>query len=84
MVSFAAAMPEERTQFHHALPAEHSAARKGYQSPTPLAPIIGVVQARASIMSDLDIFWLLDMLGLCLRPLALFVPWTEKGGAAAQ
>ena len=52
--------------------------------PTPLAPNDGVVQARSSIMSDLDIFWLLGVLALCLWPLAPFLPQMEKGAAPAH
>jgi hypothetical protein len=50
----------------------------------PLAPIDGVVHARATIMTDRDIFWLLGVLALCLRPLALFLPQMPRRAAPAQ
>ncbi len=83
-VSFTTTMLEERTQFHHARLAEHITAYNGYGWPTPLAPIDGVVQAQAAIMSYLDIFWLLGVLALCLWPLALFLPRMPKGAAPAH
>jgi DHA2 family multidrug resistance protein len=83
-VSFTTTMLEERTQFHHARLAEHITAYNGYAWPTPLAPIDGVVQAPATIMSYLDIFWLLGALARCLWPLALFLPRMRKGAAPAH
>jgi DHA2 family multidrug resistance protein len=83
-VSFTTTMLEERTQFHHARLAEHVTAYNGYAWPTPLAPIDGVVQAQAAVMSYLDIFWLLGAVALCLWPLALFLPRMPKGAAPAH
>jgi MFS transporter, DHA2 family, multidrug resistance protein len=83
-VSFTTTMLEERTQFHHARLAEHITAYNGYGWPTPLAPIDGVVQAQAAMMSYLDIFWLLGVMALCLWPLALFLPRMAKGAAPAH
>jgi hypothetical protein len=51
---------------------------------TPLAPIDRVVQAQATIMTYLDIFWLLGVLALCLRPLALFLPQMPRRAAPAH
>jgi MFS transporter, DHA2 family, multidrug resistance protein len=42
------------------------------------------VQAQASIMSYLDIFWLTGVLALCLWPLALFLRRMPKGAAPAH
>ena len=50
----------------------------------PLAPIDRVVQAQAGIMSYLDIFWMLGMLGLMIWPLALFLPRMPEGAAPAH
>lgn len=83
-VSFTTTMLEQRTQFHHARLAEHITAYNGYAWPTPLAPIDAVVQAQATMMSYLDIFWLLGVLALCLWPLALFLPRMPKGAAPAH
>jgi hypothetical protein len=43
-----------------------------------------VVQARAAIMTDLDIFWLLGVLALCLWPLALFLPQMPRRAVPAR
>jgi DHA2 family multidrug resistance protein len=83
-VSFTTTMLEQRLQFHHERLAEHITAYNGYGWSTPLAPIDGMIQAQAGIMSYLDIFWLLGMLGLCIWPLALFLPRMPKGAAPAH
>jgi hypothetical protein len=43
-----------------------------------------VVQAQSSIMRDLDIFWLLGVLALCLWPLALFLARMAQAAAPAH
>ena len=83
-VSFTTTMLEQRLQFHHERLAEHITAYNGYGWSTPLAPVDGMIQAQAGIMSYLDIFWLLGMLGLCIWPLALFLPRMPKGAAPAH
>ena len=83
-VSFATALPAAQTQFHHAWLAEHIAARSLYGWHAPLAPVAGVVQAQASIMGDLDIFWLLGVLAWCLWPLVLFLPRMANRAAPAH
>jgi DHA2 family multidrug resistance protein len=83
-VSFTTTMLEQREQFHHAMLATHITPYNGYSWPTPLAPINAVVQGQATIMSYLDIFWMLGMLALCLWPLALFLPKMPKGAAPAH
>jgi DHA2 family multidrug resistance protein len=83
-VSFTTTMLEERLQFHHARLAEHITAYNGYGWNTPLAPIDTLIQAQAGIMSYLDIFWMLGMLGLCIWPLALLLPRMPKGAAPAH
>ncbi|MEJ0020309.1 MAG: DHA2 family efflux MFS transporter permease subunit [Acetobacteraceae bacterium] len=83
-VSFTTTMLQERLQFHHARLAEHVTAYGGFGWNTPLAPIDGVIQAQAGIMSYLDIFWVLGILGLCIWPLALFLPRLPKGAAPAH
>jgi DHA2 family multidrug resistance protein len=83
-VSCATTMLEAQTQFHHARLAEHITADNVYGWPTPLAPIDRVVQARATIMTDFEIFWLLGVLALCLWPLALFLPQMPKRAAPAH
>jgi DHA2 family multidrug resistance protein len=83
-VSFVTTMLEERTQFHHARLAEHITAYNGYNWPTPLAPVDAMVQVQASIMSYLDIFWLLGLLALAVAPVVLFLPRVSKGAAMAH
>lgn len=83
-VSFTTTMLEQRLQFHHERLAEHITAYNGYTWNTPLAPIDSMIQAQAGIMSYLDIFWMLGMLGLCIWPIALFLPRMPKGAAPAH
>ncbi len=52
--------------------------------PTPLAPVDAMVQAQASIMSYLDIFWLLGLLALLVAPAVLLLPRVSKGAAMAH
>ncbi len=81
-VSFVATMLQERTQFHHARLSEHITAYNGYGWNTILAPIDAALQAEASIMSYLDIFWLLGLAALVVSPVILFLPRVSKGGVA--
>ena len=83
-VSFTTTMLQERLQFHHERLAEHVTVYNGYAWNTPLPAIDGIIQGQAGIMSYLDIFWLLGMLGLCIWPLALFLPRMPKGAAPAH
>jgi len=77
-------MAEARTTLHHARLAERITACNFYAWPTPLAPIGGVVQAQAAIMSYLDIFWLLGVPAFCLSPLARLLPRMSKGAGPAH
>ncbi|HYZ23024.1 MAG TPA: DHA2 family efflux MFS transporter permease subunit [Rhodopila sp.] len=83
-VSFVTTMLEQRTQFHHARLAEHITAYNGYAWPAPLAQIGAAVQAQASIMSYLDVFWLLGIIALLAWPAVLFLPRVPKGAAPAH
>jgi MFS transporter, DHA2 family, multidrug resistance protein len=80
-ISFVTTMLQERTQFHHARLAEHITAYNGYGWNVPLAPINAAVQTQASIMSYLDIFWLLGLVALVVSPVILFLPRVSKGAA---
>jgi DHA2 family multidrug resistance protein len=80
-VSFVTTLLEERTQFHHARLAEHITAYNGYGWGTPLAPVDAMVQAQATVMSYLDIFWLLGLIALVISPVILFLPRVSKGAA---
>ena len=78
-VSVVTTMLQQRTQFHHARLASHITAYNGYGWNVPLAHIAHVVQTQASMMSYLDMFWLLGVLALCIWPLALLLPHIPKG-----
>lgn len=78
-VSVVTTMLEDRTQFHHARLASHITAYNGYGWNVPLTHIAHVVQSQASMMSYLDMFWLLGVLALCIWPLALLLPRMPKG-----
>jgi DHA2 family multidrug resistance protein len=82
-VSFVSNMLEERSQFHHARLAEHITAYNGFGWNTPLAPVDAMVQAQASIMSYLDVFWLLGLLALIVAPAAFLLPRLPKGAGVA-
>jgi DHA2 family multidrug resistance protein len=82
-VSFTTTLLQERSQFHHARLAEHITAYNGYAWPTPLASIDAMVQAQASVMSYLDIFWVLGLLTLTVWPIVLLLPRMPKGAAPA-
>jgi MFS transporter, DHA2 family, multidrug resistance protein len=83
-VSFVTNMLEERTQFHHERLAEHITAYNGFTWNTPLAPVDALVQAQASVMSYLDIFWLLGFVALLVAPFVLLLPRVPKGTALAH
>jgi DHA2 family multidrug resistance protein len=83
-VSFVTNMLAERTQFHHARLAEHITAYNGFGWNTPLGPINALLQAQASVMSYLDIFWLLGFLAIVAAPAIFLLPRVPKGTAAAH
>jgi DHA2 family multidrug resistance protein len=83
-VSFVTNMLQERTQFHHERLAEHITAYNGFGWDTPLAPIDKLIQAQASILSYLDIFWLLGLMAIVVAPVILLLPRVPKGTAAAH
>jgi DHA2 family multidrug resistance protein len=83
-VSFVTNMLAERTQFHHARLAEHITVYNGFGWNTPLGPINALLQAQASVMSYLDIFWLLGFLAIVAAPAILLLPRVPKGTAAAH
>jgi DHA2 family multidrug resistance protein len=74
----------ERTRFHHARFAEHITAYNGFGWNTPLAPIGAVVQAQASVMSYLDVCWLLGVLAFLIWPAVLLLPRVPMGTAPAH
>jgi DHA2 family multidrug resistance protein len=87
-VSFVTTMLQERTQFHHARLAEHITAYnlfpRGFAWNAPLASVNATVQAQASVMSYLDVFWLLGVMALVVAPAILLLPRVRKGAAMAH
>jgi len=83
-VSFVTTMLQERLQFHHERLAEHVTAYNGFGFGTSLSGIDAIVQTQASVMSYLDVFWLLGVVALCIWPIALFLPRMPKGAAPAH
>jgi DHA2 family multidrug resistance protein len=77
-------MLQERSQFHHARLAEHITVYNGFGWATNLAPIDATLQAQATVMSYLDIFWLLGVVALVVAPVVLFLPRVSKGAAMAH
>ncbi len=78
-VSFVNTLLDWRTQFHHARLASEVTPYNGYGFGHSLTQIGQVVQTQASVMSYLDMFWLLGVIALCIWPLAIFLPKMPKG-----
>lgn len=83
-VSFVTTMLEERTQFHHERLAEHITAYNGFGWGTALAPVQAMVQAQATILSYLDIFWVLGLVALIVSPAILLLPRVPRGTALSH
>lgn len=83
-VSMITTILEQRTQFHHARLAADITPYNGFGWNVSLAHISHVIQMQASMMSYLDIFWLLGVAALCIWPIALFLPRMPKGAAPAH
>ncbi len=87
-VSFVTTMLQERTQFHHARLAEHvtpyNLVPRAFAWDSPLASVNATVQAQASVMSYLDVFWLLGVIALAVSPAILLLPRVRKGAAMAH
>ena len=83
-VSFVTNMLAERIQFHHERLGEHITAYNGFGWNAPLAPVDALVQAQASVMSYLDIFWLLGVMAIVVAPVILLLPRVPKGSAPAH
>jgi DHA2 family multidrug resistance protein len=83
-VSFVNTWLDWRTQFHHARLAESVTPYNGYGFGHSLTQIAQAVQNQASMMSYLDIFWLLGVIALCVWPIAFFLPRMPKGAAVGH
>ncbi len=82
-VAMVTTMLARRGQFHHAKLADHVTAYSHWHGRS-LAQMGHAIQAQASIMSYLDIFWLLGVVALVLSPVALLLRTGPKNGAAAH
>lgn len=80
-VSFATNLLQSREQFHHARLVEHVTPYDHLGGYT-LGQLTTLVQNQASIMSYLDIFWLLGIIALVVSPIVLFLRDAPKGAAA--
>ena len=78
-VSFVNTLLDWRTQFHHARLASEVTPYNGYGFGHSLTQIGQAVQTQASVMSYLDMFWLLGVIALCIWPLAILLPKMPKG-----
>jgi len=83
-VSFVNTLLDWRTQFHHERLAEAVTPYNGYGFGHSLTQIAQAVQNQATMMSYLDIFWLLGVIALCVWPIACFLPRMPKGAALAH
>jgi DHA2 family multidrug resistance protein len=79
-VSFTTTLLQWRTQFHHARLAEHVTPYDDLHGRS-LAEMAHLIQTQASIMSYLDIFWLLGIVALVVWPIVLFLKNIPKGAA---
>jgi len=83
-VSFVNTLLDWRTQFHHARLAEAVTPYNGYGFGHSLKQIAQAVQSQATVMSYLDIFWLLGVIALCIWPVACFLPRMPKGAVVGH
>ena len=83
-VSFVNTLLDWRTQFHHERLGEAVTPYNGYGFGHSLTQIAQAVQNQASMLSYLDIFWLLGVIALCIWPVACFLPRMPKGAVAAH
>ncbi len=77
-VSVASLWLEYRTQFHHARLAEHVTPYGDMHGQT-LAQIGRAVETQASVMSYLDVFWMLGLVALVIWPVTLLLKAAPKG-----
>jgi DHA2 family multidrug resistance protein len=82
-VSFVTTMLQWRIQFHHARLAEHVTPYDRLDGRS-VAQMGALVQAQASVMSYLDVFWLLGMIAILAWPAALFLRNIPKGQPAGH
>lgn len=83
-ISYTTTLLAYRAQFHHARLTEHITPYTGYGAGRDLSGIAAQVQAQASMMSYLDVFTAITLVAAMAVPLALFLPRTLKGAAAAH
>lgn len=81
-VSFASTLLAWREQFHHARLSEHVTAFTDLHGQS-LAQMNHVIQTQASIMSYLDIYWVLGLVAFAITPVVLLLRSMPKGAAPA-
>ena len=77
-VAFASLWLQYRTQFHHARLAEHVTPYSDMHGQT-LAQLGRAVEIQASVMSYLDVFWMLGVVALVVWPVTLLLKGAPKG-----
>jgi DHA2 family multidrug resistance protein len=83
-ISFTTTLLAYRGQFHHARLAEHVTPYALYGGGASLGAIDQTVQAQANMLAYIDVFWALMLVAIAAVPLALCLPRTPKGAAAAH
>jgi DHA2 family multidrug resistance protein len=82
-ISYTTTLLTYREQFHHARLAEHFTPYTGYGFGASLSHAAQAIDRQSGILSYLDLFWVLAIVGLISAPLALFLPRMAKGASAA-
>jgi DHA2 family multidrug resistance protein len=82
-ISYTTTLLAYREQIHHARLAEHFTPYNGYGFGASLSHAAQAINRQSGILSYLDLFWVLAIVGLVAAPLALFLPRMPKGATAA-
>ena len=83
-ISYTTTLLAYREQFHHARLAEHVTAYNGYGASVALGRVSKAITEQSAILSYLDIFYALALIGALGIPLALLLPRVKAGGAPAH
>jgi DHA2 family multidrug resistance protein len=83
-ISYTTTLLAYREQFHHARLAEHITPYNGYGFGANLGRVASAITGQAAMLSYIDIFWALAIVGAMGVPLALCLPRVGKGAAAAH
>ncbi len=83
-ISYTTTLLAYREQFHHARLAEHVTPYNGFGFSSNLATISRAITGQAAMLSYIDIFWALTLVGAVGIPLALLLPRMNKDAAPAH